>query len=321
MLQGLGHALGGVARVDEPLGARSTYRVGGPAALWVEADDEETLGVVHRALVAVGSPVPLLVVGKGSNLLVADAGFAGLVVALGPSFSTVHITGSAVRAGGAAGLPVLARRTAAAGLRGLEWAVGVPGSVGGALRMNAGGHGSDTAARLARYRVFDLTTGEGVVHEARDFRPRYRHSSLGPGDVVVWAEFVLEPGEVSDAQALLSEIVRWRRAHQPGGSNAGSVFTNPAEGSAGELIERCGLKGRRLGSAEVSAKHANFLQADDDGSADDVRRLLDLVRAEVLAQTGVSLVPELHMVGFPDVPPPMVRARSVEPSTSTRDRG
>lgn len=317
----LGGALGGSARANEPLGARTTYRVGGPAALWVEVDDEDGLGAVHRALLAVGEPVPVLVVGKGSNLLVADAGFPGLVVSLGPSFSAVEIVGSVVRAGGAAGLPVVARRTAAAGLRGLEWAVGVPGSVGGALRMNAGGHGSDTAGTLRRYRVFDLSTGSASEHDAQDFRPHYRHSSLGPDMVALWAEFALQSGDAADAQALVSEIVHWRRHHQPGGSNAGSVFTNPPQGAAGELIERCGLKGRRLGTAQVSPKHANFIQADEGGSADDVRRLLELVRAEVAEQTGVWLVPELHMVGFADLPPPTVRARSGPPSTSTGDRG
>jgi UDP-N-acetylmuramate dehydrogenase len=323
VLQELAGLLGDLARADHPLGARTTYRVGGAAALWVEVEDETTLAVVHRALAAVGQPVPLLVVGKGSNLLVSDGGFEGLALGLGPKFSEVEIADSVVRAGGAAGMPVVARRSAAAGLRGLEWAVGVPGSVGGALRMNAGGHGSDTAGTLSRYRLFDLASGTSAEHVSLDFHPRYRQSSLGPADVVVWAEFTLQPGDAAHAQALVADVVRWRRQHQPGGSNAGSVFTNPADGSAGELIERCGLKGRRLGSAEVSAKHANFIQADEGGSADDVRRLLDLVRAEVAEQTGVWLVPELHMVGFADIPPPTVKAATTggQASTSTGGRG
>ncbi len=323
VLEVLARALGELARADEPLGARTTYRVGGPAALWVDVDDEETLDAVHRALAAVGEPVPLLVVGKGSNLLVADAGFQGLALGLGPRLAEIEIADHVVRAGGAAGMPVAARRSAAAGLRGLEWAVGVPGSVGGALRMNAGGHGSDTAGTLWRYRTFDLAAGVPREHASLDFRPRYRHSSLGPADVVVWAEFSLRPGDVGEAEALVADIVRWRRRHQPGGSNAGSVFTNPPQAAAGELIERCALKGRRLGSAEVSAKHANFIQADEGGSADDVRRLLDLVRTVVAEQTGVVLVPELLLVGFADTPSPTVRAasRSGQPSTSARGAG
>jgi UDP-N-acetylmuramate dehydrogenase len=288
--------------------------------LWVEAADDDALSAVHRALVSLGSPVEVLVVGKGSNLLVSDAGFRGLALALGAGFDGAQIDGDVVDAGGAMALPALARRTAAAGLRGLEWAVGVPGSVGGALRMNAGGHGSDTAHVLAAYRLFDLRTGVFSRHVATEFAGAYRRSSLGPTDVGVAARFGLRHGDVEEAKALVSEIVRWRRDHQPGGSNAGSVFTNPDGTAAAALVEHCGLKGRRLGSAQVSEKHANFIQADDGGSADDVRRLVDLVRAEVARQTGVDLVPELHMVGFADSPTLVLEATG-EPSTSTGGRG
>ncbi|HZU79616.1 MAG TPA: UDP-N-acetylmuramate dehydrogenase, partial [Acidimicrobiales bacterium] len=301
-------SVGERVRPGEPLGSRTTYRVGGPAAWWFEVEDEDDLRAVHDALHVAAAPVPVLVVGKGSNLLVADAGFPGLVLAPGAAMTWVTVDGAVVRAGGATGYPVVARRSAAAGLRGLEWAVGVPGSVGGALRMNAGGHGSDTAAVLARYRVFDLATGAGRDCAADEFRASYRRSSVEAADVVVWAEFALEPGDADAAQRALSEVVRWRRAHQPGGSNAGSVFTNPAEGPAGLLIEQAGLKGRRLGTAEVSPKHANFIQADEGGSADDVRRLIDLVRDTVAERTGVTLVPELRMVGFPDTELPFVES-------------
>lgn len=320
VLDALARLLGPLARRDEPLGARTTYRVGGRAALWVEAQDEAALSAVHDALVALSEPVSVLVVGKGSNLLVADAGFAGLALALGAGFDSAEVDGTTVRAGGGRSLPVLARQTAGAGLRGLEWAVGVPGSVGGALRMNAGGHGSDMARVLAAFRVFDLRTGIGAWHPAAAFAGGYRRSSLGPADVGVAAEFALERGDAEAAKALVSEIVRWRRQHQPGGSNAGSVFTNPEGAAAAELVERCGLKGRRLGTAQVSEKHANFIQADEGGSADDVRRLLDLVRHEVAEEVGVELVPELHMVGFADSPPRLVSAVA-EPSTSSRGGG
>lgn len=318
LLGTLGEAL--AARIelrrDEPLGARTTYRVGGRAALWVEPQDEGDLRAVHEALVAVGRPVPLLVVGKGSNLLVSDAGFPGLALSLGDGFAQVEIDGATVRAGGAAPYPVVARATAAAGLRGLEWAVGVPGSVGGALRMNAGGHGSETAQVLSRFRRFDLEDGRARDCAAAELEPAYRHSALGAGDVVVWAEFALAPGSADEAKAVVSEVVRWRRANQPGGSNAGSVFTNPAAAPAGRLVEESGCKGLRMGSAQVSPKHANFIQADDGGSADDVRRLLDHVRSTVAERTGVDLVPELRMVGFPDSPTPTVVARRSEREAS-----
>ena len=138
--------------------------------------------------------------------------------------------------------------------------------------------------------------------------------------MVVWAEFALVHGVAEEAQQAVSEVVRWRRANQPGGSNAGSVFTNPVEAPAGRLVEEAGCKGLRMGSAQVSPKHANFIQADAGGSADDVRRLVDHVRAVVAERTGVQLVAELRMVGFDDTPPPFVRAAGPG-SPSTRGRG
>jgi UDP-N-acetylmuramate dehydrogenase len=295
-LDTLGRRLGPVADPDRPLGALTTYRVGGPAALFTEPADEHALVEVARALR--GLDVPVLVVGRGSNLLVADGGFAGLVVRLGAGFETLAIEGTDVVAGAALSLPVLARRTAAAGLRGLEWAVGVPGSVGGAVRMNAGGHGSDTAATLVRYRFVDLEAAEVVEVPADRLAAGYRTTSVLPTQVVVAARHHLVPGDPAAAGAAIDEIVRWRRANQPGGSNAGSVFTNPAGDSAGRLIEQAGLKGLRLGTAEVSRKHANFIQADRGGSADDVARLIDHVRAAVAAASGVELSSEVRMVGF-----------------------
>jgi UDP-N-acetylmuramate dehydrogenase len=296
-LDTLRRRLGDTARSNHPLGALTTYRVGGPAALYVEPDGEDALLEVARALA--GLNVPVLVIGRGSNLLVADRGFDGLMIRLGAAFETLTIEGTEVWAGAALSLPVLARRTAAAGLHGLEWAVGVPGSVGGAIRMNAGGHGSDTAATLIDYRWVDLITATVEEDDVDRLGFGYRHTSLRPTDVVVAAHHRLEPGDPEQGAAAIDEIVRWRRANQPGGSNAGSVFTNPPGDSAGRLIEACGLKGFRLGSAEVSPKHANFIQADRGGSADDVRRLIDHVRTTVEAATGVVLSTEVRLVGFP----------------------
>jgi len=295
-LERLAGRLGEAARRDQPLGARTTYRVGGNAALTVEPTDEDALVAVARALD--GLDVPVLVVGNGSNLLIADRGFRGLAIFLGAGFSFLVFDGMEVRAGAALDLPALARRTAAAGLRGLEWAVGVPGTVGGALRMNAGGHGSDTAATLVGYRLIDLRAGTITEAPAADLAATYRHTSVSATDVVVEATFGLAPGDPGESRATIDEIVRWRRANQPGGSNAGSVFTNPPGDSAGRLIDACGFKGRREGTAEVSPKHANFIQVDRGGSADDVRRLVERLREEVAAATGTRLVPEVQMVGF-----------------------
>jgi UDP-N-acetylmuramate dehydrogenase len=318
--------LGDRFRHDHPLGPLTTYRVGGPARWFVEVLDPDELAAVCSAVagqVAAGRDVPVLVVGRGSNLLVAERGLDGLAVQLGGGFERVDVAPTdddgttTVRAGGAVSLPVLARRTVAAGLSGFEWAVGVPGSVGGAVRMNAGGHGSDMAASLRRVRVVDLTTGEDEEVDRDDLALGYRTSGLRPGQVVVHADLVLQAGTPEDGERMLGDIVRWRREHQPGGQNAGSVFTNPPSASAGALVERAGLKGYRIGSAQVSPKHANFFQADPSGSADDVFDLMVAVAARVMDVTGVRLHPETCLVGFPDFDRALDRAsdRASDPAS------
>ncbi len=299
-------------RRNDSLAPFTTYRVGGPAAATVTVTEVRQLESIAAAITdgfaGNGPAVEVLVIGKGSNLLVSDAGFDGLALVLGPGFEAIDIEAatSSVRLGGAVLLPVAARATVRAGLTGFEWAVGVPGTVGGAVAMNAGGHGSDMAASVVAVTVFDLASSVMTRRSAVDLEFGYRHSSIGTLDVVLEAELQLEAGTGSretqsvETQSVetLSEIVRWRREHQPGGSNAGSVFANPPNDSAGRLIDEAGLKGFRLGSAEVSAKHANFIQADADGSADDVYRLIRFVQATVAERTGVELRPENRLVGF-----------------------
>jgi UDP-N-acetylmuramate dehydrogenase len=292
--------LGPVARAGEPLGPYTTYKVGGPAALFVEVTDDDVLAAVAVAVADTG--VPVLVVGNGSNLLVADAGFPGLALRLGERYAEIRIDGTAVVAGGAALLPVVARQTVRAGLTGFEWAVGVPGSVGGAVRMNAGGHGSDMAASLVGVRAFDCRTGEDSSVPASALELGYRRSGLAAHQVVLEATLELAPDDAGTGPDALSEIVRWRRANQPGGQNAGSVFTNPPGDSAGRLIDVAGCKGLRRGTAEVSTKHANFIQADAGGSADDVHAVMVAVRDAVAAATGVRLHPETRLVGFDEDP-------------------
>ena len=298
--------LGDRAKRDVPLGPLTTYGVGGSAALFLERCGPDDLMLAREAVAASG--VPVLIVGRGSNLLVSDRGFPGLALTLGDDFTAIHRDGDStlVRAGGGLSLPVLARRTAALGLRGLEWAVGVPGTVGGGVRMNAGGHGSDIAATLTRAWLFDLAGPEreaGAVEvAAADLDLGYRHSAVGPTQVVVAAEFALAPGDRAEAEAEIAAVVTWRREHQPGGSNAGSVFANPPGDSAGRLIEAAGLKGHRRASAFVSPKHANFFQVDAGGSADDVRALIDEVRTTVEHRFGIVLTLENRLIGFDSSP-------------------
>jgi UDP-N-acetylmuramate dehydrogenase len=278
----------------------TTYRCGGPLAVVVRPEREDDLQAVADVLD--DGDVPVLVIGRGSNLLVADVGFAGVAIVLAGEFEQLDIDrGDAdvlIRAGGAVALPVLARRTAAVGVAGLEFFVGIPGSVGGAVRMNAGGHGAQTDDVIVDARVFDL--GDRRVRAVG--RPQlglgYRRSALGPRAVVLAATFTGRPDDAADCAARIDEIVRWRREHQPGGQNAGSVFTNPPDDSAGRLIEAAGCKGLRVGGAVVSEKHANFFVAEPGARAADVYELTELVRKRVLETTGVRLERELHLVGF-----------------------
>jgi UDP-N-acetylmuramate dehydrogenase len=274
--------------------------VGGRAQLLLRL---ETLAdLTELAPVIAADDRPLLVVGRGSNLLVADEGFAGIVIVLGDEFRDLTIEAESdavtVTAGAALDLPVLARRVADQGVAGFEWAVGVPGSVGGAVAMNAGGHGGDMAHCVRVASGVDLATGTPRTWTLADLAYRYRGSALGPRDLVTGVTLDLIRGDREVSRAQIKEIVAWRRAHQPGGANCGSVFRNPPGEAAGALIERAGLKGYRVGTAHVSEKHANFIQADDDGRADDVAALMREVRALVEERCGALLESEVRTVGF-----------------------
>lgn len=281
---------------DQPLGPMTTYRVGGAADLFVDVADADELMKV--ASIDRGE-VPVLMVGRGSNLLVADEGFPGLALRLGAGFDTTEIDDQGlVIAGGARSLPLVARETVRAGLTGFEWAVGVPGSIGGAVRMNAGGHGSSMAESVVKATVVDLIDGTVATLTIDDLGFGYRTSRIAPHHCVASVTLRLAPGDPDEGSQELSEIVRWRRAHQPGGQNAGSVFTNPPDDSAGRLIDAAGCKGLRVGTAEVSTKHANFIQADVGGSANDIRALMHLVHERVLDVHDIDLEAETRMVGF-----------------------
>ncbi len=287
--------------VDEPMAHFTTYKVGGPAAVFAtprNADDLRLVGEVVR-----DTQLPTLVVGRGSNLLVADAGFPGIAISLASMADWIEFHGTVAHAGAAVRLPMLARRCVAAGLVGFEWAVGVPGSIGGAVRMNAGGHGSDMAATLLGVNVLDLHTAQHGWVPVAGLGLQFRGSYLADHQVVLDAQLQLVVGNAETAEATLAEIVGWRREHQPGGQNAGSVFVNPIPGElpAALLIDRLGLRGFRIGSAYVSHKHANFIQAGEGATAADVRAVMEHVRAAVLEHTGFALRSEVILVGFDDI--------------------
>ncbi|SHE47395.1 UDP-N-acetylmuramate dehydrogenase [Ferrithrix thermotolerans DSM 19514] len=295
--------LGKQVSVQAEFGALTTYRVGGRAKALAKITDVDSLYLLSDYLMGCRGEFPVMVLGNGSNMLISDAGFDGLVVKLEGDFDeiTLHKDTTTIRLGAAALLPVSARKAAAASLSGFEWAVGVPGSVGGALRMNAGGHGSEIADCIVSATVLELGGGAKAreLHRS-ELALGYRRSAIKDNEVVLSVDISLAKAKDPDApKRRLAEIVRWRREHQPGGQNAGSVFVNPSGTmKAGELIERLGLKGFRIGSAYVSEKHANFIQADSGGSATDVLSVIREVKRRVFDGFGVELATEIKLIGF-----------------------
>ncbi len=289
-------------QMNAALGRLTTYRVGGPAKGLIQVSKLDELLLVKEAIGRLDVEVPLLVLGNGSNMLVSDRGFDGLVVKLQGSFEQLSVLSDGrAELGGAAMLPVAARKLAASGLSGFEWAVGVPGSFGGAVRMNAGGHGSEIASSLLKVTLLDLLDEEPPKEvKASELNLSYRHSCIRDDQIVLGGEVQL--GYDADKKKLkeeISEIVRWRRENQPGGQNAGSVFVNPDSGKkAAQLIEELGLKGLRVRSAHVSMKHANFIQCDEGGSADDVYQLMVEIKQRVRELLGVELKTEIRLIGF-----------------------
>ena len=289
------------AQGHAPLGARTTYRVGGTARVFLTLSHEDEFEELGPLML--DTLLPIVCVGNGSNLLVADGEHELLAVHLVGDLATMSSedVGPAVKVTAGAGLdmPVAARRLAHDGVVGLEWAVGVPGTFGGAVAMNAGGHGSDLAASILEATIWrDGTIGKWSKER---LALGYRTSALEPQDIVLSVHLSLARGDASQAQERVRAIVRWRREHQPGGQNAGSVFRNPTDDVAARLIEAAGCKGLRFASAQVSEKHANFIQADPDGSANDVYILMGVVRERVRETSGVTLVTEHRFLGFGEV--------------------
>lgn len=289
------------AEIDKPMAMLTTYAVGGSADIAVTVRSEQEIQHV-AAVLSRYSDVNVVVLGRGSNTLFSDSGYRGVVVILGTSDESRNITvvNGNVRASASMLMPVLARRSVQQGCGGLEWCVGIPGTVGGAIRMNAGGHGADIAESLVSATVVSLRSGVSKPLETSALGLHFRGSALSPHHVVSAATFRVTSISVEEGTRTLDDIVAWRRANQPGGRNAGSVFVNPApgEGSAGSLIDQCGLRGFSIGGAHVSEKHANFIQATDEATASDVLAVMNHVQSVVADRLGVMLRSEVRLVGF-----------------------
>jgi UDP-N-acetylmuramate dehydrogenase len=283
-------------RRDFPLAPLTTFRIGGPAALYLQAESPDDLSAAGKVFREVGLPV--LVIGKGSNVLVSDEGFSGLVLRLGRAFRWAARDGMRLSAGGSMPLPALAGIALRHGLTGLEFGVAIPASLGGAVRMNAGAHGSSVADVLERVDVFRLDSGRFEALPADEGGFGYRVSAFPQGSVVVGATARLELGEDDVIRGRMEEARVWRRRTQPlSEANCGSVFKNPPGEHAARLIEAAGAKELRVGRARVSEKHANFIVAEPGARARDVRELIELVRGRVRERHDLELELELHVVG------------------------
>jgi UDP-N-acetylmuramate dehydrogenase len=279
-----------------PLAPLTSFRLGGPAELFVEAESVDDLVAV--ALAVRETNLPFIVIGKGSNVLVSDRGFPGIVVRLGRAFRWAARDGHRLSAGGAMPLPALAGVALSHGLAGLEFGVAIPASLGGSVRMNAGAHGRSLDEVLDRIEVFELD-GETTRDLPADHAGfRYRDSSLPERSVVLAATARLRPGDRTEIRRLMDEARAWRRATQPlAEPNCGSVFKNPPGDHAARLIEAVGGKDLAVGGARVSRKHANFIVAEAGATAGDVYRLMTALRDRVRERFGIELEPEVHLVG------------------------
>lgn len=292
---------------DYCLGADTTYRVGGNTDIHLSINSNEDL--LKFAALKSQLDLPILIIGLGSNMLISDSGFNGISLCLGRTFAEIKISDEEVCAGALSALPVVARKSVKAGLGGFEWAVAVPGSIGGAVRMNAGAHGSDMSKCIKEVDILDLETGSIEKLGVGDLNMAYRSSNISSDNIssekrpnqqklVLSAKLSLEPVDIATGDRQIKEIVKWRRKNQPGGQNAGSVFKNPKNISAGQLLDEAGAKNLKVGSASVSHKHANFIQVKPKGSAQDVFRLIQEMRELAFEYSGIELEQEIIMVNF-----------------------
>ena len=280
---------------NRPLAELTSFKIGGPADLFLAVNDDEQVSAAMAA--AYRHSLPVFCLGSGTNLLVSDRGIRGLVLRLGAGLSSISIRDTAVSAGAAVQFRLLVETVVERGLAGLEFGEGIPGTLGGGLVMNAGAFGGEIARVVTR--VHGVTErGEQRSLTNAEIGFAYRRSALPRGFVITRIEFELEPG---DRQVLWRQVltIRERRSsRQPSDyPNVGSVFKNPAGNFAGRLLERVGLKGVRVGGAAFSSQHANFIVNLGGACAEDVRRLIELARSKVQEATGVLLEPEVKLVG------------------------
>lgn len=286
----------GIVKYNEPLADYTTWKIGGPADVFVVPSNKDNLLATVRLLHRHG--IPWMSIGKGSNMLVSDKGFRGVVIKLGEGLNHCRIEGNVITAGGSYSLTKLTVMAGKAGLSGLEFAGGIPGTVGGAVYMNAGAHGSDVSRILVSAEVV-LENGELAVLSNEELQFGYRHSVLQESKgIVTEAVFQLEYGDSKKINETMAALKSHRLMTQPLQLKcAGSVFRNPPGHYAARLIEEAGLKGLTIGGAVVSPLHANFIVNTGNATASDVLTLIEIVRRTVKDRFGVELITEVLVVG------------------------
>jgi UDP-N-acetylmuramate dehydrogenase len=291
------HRLFPSAKFDEPLKRYTAWKIGGPTdALLEPRNTGELIEAVEKAT---EFGVPITILGGGTNVLVRDGGIRGLTIRLAKSLTNVEIEGRRVTADAGVLYPVLANTTAGRGLAGLEFATGIPGTVGGAIYMNAGAYGSETTEVLDWADVF--RDHRVVRMENGELDLSYRHSALhdNPGWVVLRAGYTLAPGDPTELKTRIKEFRTQRMNGSPNRPSCGSTFKRPPGDFPGRVIEAAGLKGARVGSIEVSPIHANYLVNLGGGTAQEAIQLIDYVRQKVYERLGIELEPEVRVIGEP----------------------
>ena len=291
------HRLFPSAKFDEPLKRYTAWKIGGPADALLEPRSVQEL--IEASMKAREHDVPVTILGGGTNVLVRDGGIRGLTIRLAKSLTNVEIEGPTVTADAGVLYPVLANTTAGRGLAGLQFATGIPGTVGGAVYMNAGAYGSETKEVLDWADVFE--DHEVIRKENKDLDLSYRHSALheNPHWVVLRAGYTLTPGDPTKLKARIKEYRTQRMNGSPNRPSCGSTFKRPPGDFPGRVIEEAGLKGTRVGNIEVSPVHANYLVNLGGGTAEEALKLIDLVRLKVREKLGVELEPEVRVIGEP----------------------
>jgi len=284
-----------VVRRNEPLAKRTTLRVGGPADVYVEPASEADLGAVLKLCAA--RDEMFFVLGRGSNLLVRDGGIRGVVICLAhPSFSAVEIVGDRIRCGAGAKLKQVSVDAKRAGLTGVEFLEGIPGSVGGALRMNAGAMGGETFNAIESVRVMDHT-GDARDLAVSEIKVEYRCCSLLKNHIALGAVFKCKVATREEVEQRMSTFSNKRWDSQPAAPSAGCCFKNPTAIPAGKLVDELGLKGVKIGGAMVSFEHGNFITNDGTATARNVLDLIELIKAKAKAERGIELHTEVEIVG------------------------